>query len=570
MLDCELFGLDAGAHHMVSVGIHAANAVLLLLVLKRMTGGLWPSAFVAGVFALHPLRVESVAWAAERKDVLSGMFWMLTLWAYARYTERPGISRYAWALTLFALGLMAKPMLVTLPFVLLLLDCWPLKRFLGLPPWRLLREKLPFVGLALLSSVITLVAQRGAIADMTALPAATRIANALVSYLAYIGKTLWPVGLAVIYRYPEHLPAWKVAGATVGLVGITAAVIWKARRYPYLPVGWLWYVGTLVPVIGLVQVGQQPMADRYTYLPLIGLYVIVVWGVPEWLGPWSLSRKAATGAGVAVIVACALATWEHMPVWKSSITLYEHALAIGVRSPVIHNNLGNALADLGRLTEAMGHYREALRLWPNYPEAHNNLGMVLTSVGKFSEAIEECREALRLRPDLAEAHGNLGKALAGRGEIAEAIVHYKEFVRLLPDDPEGHLCLGALLSRAGRVAEAVTEYREATRLNPAYADAHNNLGNELARLGRLAEAVWHYRQALRLKPDDAETRYNLANSLVSQGRLAEAVAEYQETVRLRADFAEAHNNLGAALQALGRTNEAAAHLEAARRLAIGK
>jgi Tfp pilus assembly protein PilF len=532
MLDCELFGLDAGAHHMVSVGIHAANAVLLLLVLKRMTGGLWPSAFVAGVFALHPLRVESVAWAAERKDVLSGMFWMLTLWAYARYTERPGISRYAWALTLFALGLMAKPMLVTLPFVLLLLDCWPLKRFLGLPPWRLLREKLPFVGLALLSSVITLVAQRGAIADMTALPAATRIANALVSYLAYIGKTLWPVGLAVIYRYPEHLPAWKVAGATVGLVGITAAVIWKARRYPYLPVGWLWYVGTLVPVIGLVQVGQQPMADRYTYLPLIGLYVIVVWGVAELRSWLRLSRDVVVVGAVVVLAGCVWATSRQLAVWRNSITLYEHALAAGVRSPVIHNNLGNALAGQGKFAEAMAHYREAARLKPDSAVAYYNLGIACEDQGNFAEALAQYQEAVRLKPDYVEARNCLGAVLAKQGRAAEAIEQYREALRFRPDYPEARNNLGAVLTSVGQLAEAIAEYREAVRLRPDYADAHNNLGVVLMRVGRPAEAVAHYLEVLRLTPDDPV----------------------------------AHYNIGLALSALGKTNEAAAHLEKARRL----
>jgi tetratricopeptide (TPR) repeat protein len=504
MLDVELYGLDPGPHHLTNLLFHIANTLLLFGLLNRMTRALGRSAFVAGLFAVHPLHVESVAWVAERKDVLSTLFWMLTLWAYVEYVRRPGLRRYGAVLLFFALGLLAKPILVTLPFVLLLLDFWPLGRT-GMAPnpaggwalagdgWttvvRLVREKLPLLALAVASSIVTFVIHRrgGAVITLGAKPLNLRVANALISYVTYIGKMLWPAHLAVFYPYAQSLPVGWVAGAFLVLMGISIAVIRAAPRRPYLLVGWLWYLGTLVPVIGLIQVGDQAMADRYTYIPLIGLFIVVAWGVPELLGRWPLRirRIALPAAAGVVILACAIAARAQAQYWEDSTTLWTHALAVTSRNNIAHNNLGVSLAEQGKLDEAIAHYSEALRIKPDYANAHNNLGAALADRGKPDEAIAHYSEALRIRPDYADAHLNIGVSLAEQGKLDEAIAHFTEALRIKPDSAKAHNDLGVALASQGKLDEAIAHFTEALRIKPDYADAQKNL--EFALRGKSAD-----------------------------------------------------------------------------------
>ena len=583
MLDVQLFGLNPGPHHLTNLLFHIANTLLLFGLLHRMTGALGRSAFVAGLFAVHPLHVESVAWVAERKDVLSTLFGMLTLWSYVGYVRQPRLGRYLVVLLLFALGLMAKPMLVTLPFVLLLLDFWPLGR-VALGPiaagrwapsrdqWatavHLVWEKLPLLALTVASSIVTFVVQRrgGSVMGLDAIPLNLRAANALVSYVAYIGEMLWPARLAVFYPYARSLPGWWVAGAFLGLIGVSVAVIWAGLRHPYLPVGWFWYLGTLVPVIGLVQVGSQPMADRYTYVPLIGLFILVAWGVPDLLVRWPLRSIAVPAAAGLVISGCAITAWAQLQYWESGTALWAHALEVTTGNYLAHNNLGNALARQGRFDEAIVQFSEALRIKPDYSFAHNNLGNALARQGRVSEAIEHYSEALRIEPGYAEAHNNLGIVLADQGKLDEAIAHYSEALRTKPDYADAHNNLGIALVKHGREDEGIHEFSEALRIKPDYAEAHNNLGRILANQGRVSEAISQYSEALRIKPDYAVAHNNLGIALARQGKAGDAIPEFLEAVRLMPDYAEAHNNLGVALASQGRFSEAIAHYSEALRI----
>ena len=409
MLDCTLYGLNPKGHHLNSLLLHLANTLLLFWVLRRMTAALWRSAFVAALFALHPLHVESVAWVAERKDLLSTLFWMMTVGAYARYVERPGLGRYLLTLLLFAFGLMAKPMLVTLPFVLLLLDYWPLGRR-HLAPLRLIREKLPFFALTTISSIITFSVQKSWGAVISTLPLKDRIANALVSYVTYIGKTMWPVNLACFYPHPlDTLPRWQVGGSLLLLVGISIFVIRAGRRCPYLPVGWFWYLGTLVPVIGLVQVGAQAMADRYTYIPLIGLFLITAWTAAE-VGSKRSRLRMSLWVGM-LLPFLAVGSWLQAQSWRTSVTLFEHALAVTRNNQIAHNNLGNILARQGRFKEASYHLSAAVRLNPNHATSQNNLGSLFMQQGRLQEAIAHLSKAVQIDPEMQEARFNLRIAL---------------------------------------------------------------------------------------------------------------------------------------------------------------
>ena len=533
MLDVQLYGLNPGPHHLTNLFFHIANTLLLFGLLHRMTGALGRSAFVAALFAVHPLHVESVAWVAERKDVLSTLFEMLTLWAYVGYARQPRLHRYLVVLLLFALGLMAKPMLVTLPFVMLLLDFWPLGRFTPRPnlasdsgPSRtrratavnLVKEKLPLLALTVASSVVTFVVQRrgGAVMGLDAIPLHIRAANALVSYVAYIGKMLWPARLAVFYPYVRSLPGWWIAGASLILVAVSVAAIWAGLRYPYLPVGWYWYLGTLVPVIGLVQVGSQPIADRYTYVPLIGLFIVMAWGVPDLLSRWPLGRRALPAAAGVVMLGCAITARAQLQNWESSTALWTHTLEVTTGNNLAHNNLGNALAKQGKFNDAIAQYSEALRIKPDYAFAQNNLGRVLANQGRVSGAIEHYSEALRIDPDYADAHNNLGIVLADQGKLGEAIAHYLSALRTKPDFADAHNNLGIALAKSGKADEAIHEFLEAVRIKPDYPEARTNLGVVLESEGRISEAISQYSEALRIKPDYQPARRSLED-LTSQG-----------------------------------------------------
>jgi predicted negative regulator of RcsB-dependent stress response len=499
MLDCQLFGLNPGNHHLTSLLLHIANALMLFLVFKRMTGSVWKSSFVAALFALHPLHVESVAWVAERKDVLSTFFWILTTWAYVYYAKRPNLNRYLLVLLSFSSGLMSKPMLVTLPFVLLLLDDWPLGRLrVGQSGCdfnsqmmhslnfrkpqsvvsRLVLEKVPLFGLAAASSVLTFFAQQqgGAVRSLEVFPIETRISNALVSCVGYIGKMLWPYRLALSYPYPETLPIWQVAGAGLFLVSVSILVIHYGKRHPYLRVGWLWYLGTLVPVIGLVQIGSQAMADRYTYIPLMGLFIMIAWGIPDILAGWRYRRILFVISAAVLFSSFIMITRDQVRHWCNSITLFKHTLNVTANNYTAYYQLGLALSCQGRFQEAIPILSAALKLKPNHAEIYNNLGVTLAQHGKTQEAIAYFSRALRIRADYAEGHSNLGAVLLQQGKIQEAIEHFTEAVRIKPNFPVAHFFLGLAYLLIGDQNSALEEYKILMATNP---DLANKLSEKM-------------------------------------------------------------------------------------------
>ena len=533
MLDAQLFGLAPAGHHATSVLLHATSAALLFEVLAGMTGTPWRSAFVAAVFALHPLRVESVAWVSERKDVLAGLFWMLALAAYARYARRHGAADYVLVVAAFVLGLLAKPMVVTLPVVLLLLDVWPLRR-----PWSiaLVWEKLPLVLLAAAASALTVVAQRGAgaMASLESLPLAARMAEAVVAYGVYLEKTFWPARLAVFYPH-RPLPIAEVAASCVVLLVVSAVASRERRRHPWLLMGWLWYLVTLLPVIGLVKVGEQAMADRFTYLPQIGVLIMVTWTAAEMVG----SRAVLGATAVAAVAGCVALTTRQLEVWRDSVSLFAHATAVTRDNYVAEGNLGAALLYQGRRADAVVHLRHAATINPGYAKVRVSLGKALAAGGDPVGALHEYAEAIRLDPKTPAAHYNLGLLLAEQGRLDDATAEYREALRLDPEYAKAHHNLGAALAAQGRFDEAVAEYRHALALAPDRGVTHGNLAIALERLGRSAEAVAEYREAMRLMPADPTAHFNLAGGLAGAGHLGEAVAELHQALRLRPDWPEA-------------------------------
>jgi tetratricopeptide (TPR) repeat protein len=587
MLDCQLFGLNPGPHHLTSLLFHLANTLLLFWVLSRMTGRPWASTFIAALFALHPLHVESVAWVSERKDVLSTFFWFLTLGTYLRYVEQPGIHRYLLVLFSFTLGLMSKAMLVTLPFVLLLLDYWPLGRFLfkqnsggpllprpgvapnqGLSPLRLIQEKTPLWILSGAWCVLTFFAEKslGALGGLESIPLGIRIANAISSYGFYLGKTIWPRNLAVFYPYPELIPLWPAILSGLFLIVLSFIVIRYAFSNPYLFVGWFWYLGTLVPVIGLVPVGSHAMADRFTYIPLVGPFIMIAMGGSDFLMGWRHRKiTLAVSAGLALSF-FSVATRQQVALWQKSITLFEHTVSITSNNYFGHNNLGVALAQQGKIQEAIVHYTRALQINPNFTDAHNNLGNFLARQGKIQEAAAHYTQALRSNPHSWQAYFNLAVLQAQQGKIQEAIVSYSRALEIDPDFAEAHYNLGILLTQQGNNQEAIAHYTQTLRIKRDYAEAHINLAQLLERQGKIHAAITHYRQGLRINPDYALAHYNLANLLTSQGKFQEAATHYVQALRINPDYAEAHNNLGNTLLHQGKFQEAIPHFSEAIRI----
>ena len=534
MADCQFFGLSAKGHHFTNLLFHIANTLLLFAVLKKMTGSVWASAFAAALFGLHPLHVESVAWISERKDVLSGFFWMLTIGFYIRYTERVCVGRYLAVFLVFCLGLMSKAMLVTLPFVLLLLDYWPLNRLCGvsegtgqtrsksqsvevqdcgLSIGRLIVEKIPMFVVVLISCVVTYLVQQsgGATKMVENLPLNIRMSNALVSYVSYIFKMFWPMRLAILYPHPEEIAMWKPIISLLVLAGITAGVVFSRRRY--LVVGWLWYIGTLVPVIGLVQVGRQAMADRYSYLPLIGLFIMVVWGAIEIVGQRRNLQIGLRIAGVSVVIAMLIFTRIQVVHWEDDFSLYEHTVNVTEGNYTIHTNLGAAYKSQGNLAMAMKHYRRSLEIKPDFYEAQYNLGNALRIQKKYDEAISCYRKALEIKPDYVEAHKNLGGTLYIQDKLEEAIEHYERALQIEPDNME----------------------------------VLNNLGVVLRGQGQLEQSIKYFRRVIELAPDHAKTYYNLGFALQLQGKLDEAIEQYRTAVKIDPYFRKAHKFLSAAL-----------------------
>jgi len=522
MLDSQFFGLVAGRHLFVNVLIHVCNTLLVYFCFKRMTGTYWQSAMVAALFALHPLHVESVAWAAERKDTLSTLWGLLALLAYVRYTESVSWKRFALVIVALALGLMAKPMLVTLPFVLLLLDFWPLHRLQwkpsdgskvllkGLLP--LIREKLPLFALVVISMITTYLAQSrgGAVRALADEPFSMRLANALISYAKYFILTFVPNKLGVYYPFSEaNLPAWQVIGAFLLLIAITIIALRQAAKRPFLIVGWLWFLGTLVPVIGIVQVGGQAMADRYHYIPSIGLFCALVFGAADFVKAKHLPRAAVGGFATALLLIFAALTWVQVGLWRDSATLFSHTLSVTSDNLVIEYNLGHVLGRQGKYDESVKHFAEAIRINPNYYDALINMGMTLAYQNKFTEAIDYYDKALAVEPNSAKTYMEKALALAKQGKLSEALPQFNKARELAPDDADIRTNLGLLLIHQGKPQEAIEQLNEALRLNPNSAEAHNNMGLVLMGQGKLEESIAQFSIALRLKPQLAIAQENL-------------------------------------------------------------
>ncbi len=587
MADVSLFGLEPRGHHFISILGHALNASVLFAALWRLTRALWPSALCAALFAWHPLRVESVAWVAERKDVLSGFFGFVTLWAYAHYVEhrRAGepvaVRYYALALGAFALGLTAKPMLVTLPCVLLLLDYWPLRRFAGALTLSsavrsrtrahehalrngvaaLWAEKLPFFALAAASSVVTYLVQKEGGSVSAALGGGARVANALVAIARYIGAFFWPGSLAVLYPHPGSWPVPATFAAFVLLAGITV-VAWRQRvERPWIVVGWLWFVGTLVPVLGLVQVGLQAMADRYTYLPIVGLQLAVIWTLRDVVG--GMRPRWAAGAAVVVTIVLAGLTWSQLGHWRNSGRLFDHALAVTKNNYLAYNNRGLFHFEAGRVEAGIADYRRSLAINPAYPDANNNLGHALAQAGRPAEAIPYYRTALRAKPDHLEIRNNLGNALSDIGGVDEAMAHYEFVLSRQPRHVNALNGYGVALAMKGRPEEALVRFDAALKIDPTNVSAHSNRGNACAMLGRSDEAIQHYRNALALAGDDARTYYNLGNVFSGRKEWVAAAENYRRALKLQLLNPDAHAALGLALAQVGEREVALQHLRTA-------
>ena len=520
ILDWQLFGHNSAGHHITNLIFHIVNTLLLFIVLKQMTGAIWPSAFVAALFALHPLHVESVAWVSERKDVLSTFFWLLTMWAYVRFVRRPKITGYLLVVLFLALGLMAKPMLVTLPFVLLLLDYWPLDRF---GPKRgkagtkyslshLLIEKIPLFAMVLASCIVTYIVQQkgGAmpIAEVRDFP--IRLANAFISYLQYINKMIWPARLAMFYPHPgRNVSIFYAIISAVFLLAVTILILRFAKSRRYLVTGWFWYLGTLVPVIGLVQVGDQAMADRYSYITLTGLFIIITWGLPDLLARWRYKKIALILSALLIILAVSMCTHFQLRYWRNNLTLFQHALDV---------------------TE------------DNYV-AHLCMAAVMHEQGKVDETIYHCSEAIRIEPNCLQAHIRLGDTLRDTGRLDEAVREYQKSLQIKSDDPYVLIALGITLGRQNKSDEAIKYFTEALRINPDFAAAHTNLGYALAIQGNLNEAAVHFAEAIRLDPGSSKAHYHLGQILVQKGEIDEAIAHFNQAIRIEPNYTAARESL---------------------------
>jgi tetratricopeptide (TPR) repeat protein len=607
MLDCRLFGGNAHGHHATNVFWHALNAVMAFLALRRLTGSFWTSALSAALFAWHPLRVESVAWIAERKDVLSGFFGLFTLWAYAAYSEKRRVNRggtavwYALTLAAFAAGLLCKPMLVTLPFLLLLLDWWPLQR-LASDEWRatgvlrLLMEKIPFFLLSAASCFVTYFYQRAAGAVGNTFAFKVRLANAMVSVTRYLGKFFWPFNLTVGYPLPNHWPVAIVIGASLLVLAITCVALWQWCRRPWLFVGWFWFLGMLVPVLGLVQAGLQAMADRYTYLPILGVQLMLFWTLRASF--LTATARLFTPVAITMLLACCAArTWDQLGVWRNSYTLQNHALAVTQDNYLAYFYFGTTLLNEDRYAEAVVHLRHALELKPDFTADHYRLGVALQKMGRTNEAMAVFKTVLKDNPGYGVADYSLGALLLEQKQPAEAVSYFQAALNTKPDYAPAYVALGTAWSALDRprdaitnfakalvlnprnapahydwanalvdlhqTREALTHYEKALQLDPDFEVAHCNYGNALRALNLLDAACAQYRQALKLQPDDAAVYYGLGAALEDSGKMDEALASYNEAIRLKPDYAEAQYDIGAILLNQSKPTEAITHLLAA-------
>jgi tetratricopeptide (TPR) repeat protein len=604
MLDVQLFELNPQGHHLTNLLFHIANTLLLFVVFSRMTKALWQSAFVAALFALHPLHVESVAWVAERKDVFSTFFWMLTIGAYCSFVVRPALRRYLLVLLFFVLGLMAKPMLVTLPFVLLLLDFWPLNRFeqgkLTPKEWTgvnklgsgnkrkrkskekhlvkaapkaeksadhryrwdlfypLLWEKIPLFSLAALSSIITYIVQEkgGAMLNLEAFPFSVRIGNAFVSYIIYIGKMVWPSNLAVFYPHPGLWPYWQIIAAVLPLGAVTLIVIWTAKKYPYLITGWFWYLGTLVPVIGLVQVGEQARADRYTYIPLVGLFIIVAWGMPELLKGWRYRKETLFFSAGLALSCLFIVTWTQVGYWRNSLTLFEHTLKVTDRNIVAYNNRGSAYGRLGNHEQAIEDYNKAIEINPKYAVAYNNRAGSHWRRGNYKDAIEDYNKAIEFNPKYAEAYNNRAGAYGSLGDYRQAIEDSNKAIEINPKYAEAYNNRAGAYGSLGDYRRAIEDSNKAIEINPKYAEAYDNRGYAYGRLGNHKQAIEDHTKAIEINPKYAEAYNNRAGTYGDLGNYRQAIEDYSKAIEINPKYAVAYSNRGSAYGSLGNQRQA--------------
>ncbi|HQI80945.1 MAG TPA: tetratricopeptide repeat protein [Deltaproteobacteria bacterium] len=562
MADVQFFGMRPGFHHAMNVILHALSAVVLFITLRLMTGATFRSAAVAALFALHPLHVESVAWIAERKDVLSTLLGMLTMLAYIRYVRRPAMSAYALMICCYILGLLAKPMLVTLPFVLLLMDFWPLRRMdpAAVPEKardgagrarsgkfaadlsRLVMEKVPLMVLAAASSVITLYAQGsgGSVVTVSRIPILARVANVLTSYATYLGKTLWPAGLSIFYPYPEVMNPVLVMVSAAVLAGITVFVFMRVRTMPYLAAGWLWYLGTLVPVIGIVQVGEQAIADRYTYLPLVGVFIMVVWGVADLASRWPRMRGVLPWAFLAVLMLLMVSAHLQVRHWKNSETLFTHALAVTRNNHLAHNNLGSALLEArGDIEGAVAQYRQAVAIRPYYLLGHYNLGIALFRMNRYEEALAEFQECIRINPAFQDAHAGAGNALFLMGNDEGAIRSFLAALQINRDRPDIWNNLGSAYLHRNSPMKAAVSFQEALRLNPGFGQAAENLEKARGSLASLADAAGRLEDLIRVHPAEPALHRKLGEIYFQYGNHGRAIQSYQQALAINSEDVQA-------------------------------
>lgn len=585
MLDAQIYGMSPGGFHVTNLLFHISNSLLLFVLLKSMTQRLWPSALVAALFAWHPLHVESVAWVSERKDVLSTFFFLLTLFSYFRYVKERENSRpvpnkasryYLLSLLFFMLALASKQMVVTLPCVLLLLDLWPLQRIslnssrreLASSALALVREKLPFFVLAFAASAVAFAVQKasGSVSSMEAISMRFRLANSLFAYVAYISNTFWPANLAAVYPLSSHFPLIGVAGAAVFLGAVTVVFVLRARQYPFLVVGWLWFIGTLVPVIGLIQVGAQSRADRYMYIPAIGLSIALIWGVGALCRSWPRRFHVLAVPAISGLAALIVCTRVQVGYWHDSEKLFRHAIEAVPGNYLGYNGLGKALYDLGRKDEAIRALNEVLRLVPDEPTGQYNLGTILLGEGKVAEALPHLQAAVKGTPNNANARENLGNVYLKMDRLAEATAQYASAAALAPDNAVFLQGLGTVLLKQSRWSEAATVLIEALKLDPKSADADRNLGIARINQGKRAEAIRLFSEAVRLQPDSSDIRFNLGLALLEDNQPGRAAEQFSECLRLNPNETRSHYRLAVALSQQHQVKEAISHCREALRL----
>jgi len=561
-LDWSLFGANAGGHHLVSLLLHIAAAIFLFLFLNKTTNNIWPSAFAAAFFALHPLRVESVAWASERKDVLSMFFAMPCLWAYAFYAQKTSVSKYLLCLILFTLALMSKPTMVTLPFLLMLLDYWPLRRWQKALDGQkkgfhsiggLILEKIPFFCLVIAVSILTFLAQneKGTVASVETISFINRIGNAILSYAAYLEKTIWPFNLAVFYPYELPLPLWKVLISGFIFLCITLASFYYIKKLPFLFAGWFIYLGTLVPVIGLVQVGSQAMADRYTYMPSVGISFMLTWGILYLVKRENIRKKVLFPAGVAILIFLSVLTWKQCGYWKDSIKLWNHALQVTKNNFMAHGNLGLELFNKGKTDEALIHYNKALLINPNLPVVHQDRGVAYVELGQYQKALEDFRKAVSISPDYADAYYNMGTTLVILTRYESAIDNFNEAIRLYPSFSNAYYNRGLAYHKIGRYRDALDDFSKDISFRPDHADAYYNRGSLYISMGQYQQAIEDMSSVIRLKPDNSSAYFNRSNAYVALSQYQKAIDDLSAVIKLDPKSFDSYNNRGALYIQLG-------------------